>query len=191
MNFTIITPTIQRVSLLACCESVNAQTYPHWRHVVMVDRDIPDVNLLESIAHEQRLILHCDTEHRNYGNTCRHNAWEHATKDSYLIGLDDDNLLLDSTTLGEIAYWLKMGDYPAWAIFPIFRHGQIFFNDPPGLCRTDTLNVVVRWEVGRWPDMPDYTADGHWVEALKANHRYAAFPNARPIGLMEKSSEGK
>jgi hypothetical protein len=80
---------------------------------------------------------------------------------------------------------------PDWAIFPIHRHGSYFFNDPPGLCMTDTLNVVVKREIGRWPDIQAREADGHFVEALKASHpNYASFPHFRPIGVMEYSSNG-
>jgi hypothetical protein len=107
-----------------------------------------------------------------------------------LIHLDDDNFIADDRVLQDLSMILDGCD-EYWAIVPIMRHGRKFFNDPPGLCMTDTANVVVKREIGRWPDIPDYTADGHWVEGLKAKYPYAAYPDMRPIVVMENSSEGR
>jgi hypothetical protein len=56
---------------------------------------------------------------------------------------------------------------------------------------SDTGNIVVKREIGRWPDGPEYTMDGIWIDALKAKYQYQAFPDALPIIIMEHSSEGK
>lgn len=189
--FSIITPSLQRESLLRCCESVNRQSFKDWEHIVMLD--VADVNdrIFCAIQHPNRRVMQCDYPHRNFGNTCRHKAWEYTTG-TYLIGLDDDNALYDEWVLDSIHKHLNgpLFGQPEWGIFPIHRHGTVFFHDPPGLCMTDTANVVVKREVGRWPDIPDYTADGHWVEGLK-QYPYLAFPAHRPIVFMPKSSEGK
>lgn len=191
MKFSIVTPTLQRESLVRCCESVDAQSLKDgWEHIVMVDCEEIDKDIFAKIDHPQRWVYQCEKPHRNYGNTCRHNAWEKATG-TYLVMLDDDNVLNGPFALASIAEHLETAGYPDWAIFPIVRHGWYFFNDPPGLCMTDTLNAVVKREIGRWPDIPDYTADGHWVEALKAKYPYVAFPNTQPIGIMERSNQGK
>jgi hypothetical protein len=159
----------------------------------MVDCEIPNVNLLESVAHEQRRIFQCLVEHCNSGNTCRYDAWEHTLPDSWLVMLDDDNTLADSNILADIASALELAGRPDWATFPILRFGGKFFNDPPGLCLSDTLNVVVKREIGRWPNINDYTADGIWVEALKAHPEYTfkAFPEFRPIGVMLQQGRGE
>jgi glycosyltransferase involved in cell wall biosynthesis len=185
--FSITTPTLQRESLKECCASVDIQTYTDWEHIVMIDAERVNESMIISCDRANRRFAQCLHPHHNYGNTCRHNAWT-ITNGVYLLYLDDDNWLFDKHVLGEIADYLLSA--PQWAIFPIFRHGSLFFNDPPGLCMTDTANVVVRREIGRWPDMPDYTADGHWVEALK-KYPYEAHPDSRPIVMMPKSNEGK
>ena len=189
MRISIITPTLQRESLVRCCESINNQTLKSWTHIVQMDCADEDLNsdLMFRLAHPQRLFFCCGQKHGNYGNRCRHLAWEHAAGE-YLIYLDDDNFLADDKILEDIS--IALADDPKWAIFPIHRHGWYFFHDPPGMCMIDTLNVVVQREIGRWPDIEPREADGYWVEALKDKYPYAAFPQFRPIGIMETSSNG-
>jgi glycosyltransferase involved in cell wall biosynthesis len=167
MKLSIITPTIARPSLARCRESVQSQTFTDWEHIVVVDS--PRSN--------------------NFGNTPRHNGWREATGD-WVFYLDDDNYLAHPNALRDVAEALE-GIQEQWAIFPIMRHGSRFFNDPPGLCMTDTANMVIRREIARWPNIPDYTADGILCEQLRTKYPYAAFPNVSPIVVMEKSSEGK
>lgn len=187
-RFSIITPTLQRESLIECCASVDSQTLnDQWEHIVMIDATKPDLHLIAQISHPQRKVLCCGVRHNNYGNTPRRMAWA-ISRGDYCCFLDDDNELASPQTLSQIAKALK--NNPDFAIFPILRHGQLFFNDPPGLCLTDTLNVIVKREFAQWPAIDDYVADGIWVEALKAAYSYEAFPNALPIGIMEKSSLG-
>lgn len=187
--FTIITPSLQRESLVRCCESVDAQTFTNWQHIVMVDCAELDSELLKQIEHPQRRIIKCPVPHGHFGNRCRHAAWEFAAGE-YLLGLDDDNAMYRPDALADVAKSLEEAKFPDFALFPIHRHGSIFLLLPPGLCMTDTANVVVKRGIGRWPDMEAREADGHWVEALKAKYKYAAFPSVRPIVLMEKSSNG-
>ena len=190
-KFSIICPTLQRESLVRCCESVVSQTFTDWEMLVQIDDEIIDQKLWSRINPTRRIwAQECGKRHNNYGNTCRHLAWERATGE-YLLGLDDDNVLADHLVLEDIDLLLEDSNNPPWAIFPIMRHGSRFFNDPPGLCMTDTANIVVKREIGRWPDGPEYTMDGIWVEALKAKYSYASYPNMRPIVVMEKSSEGR
>lgn len=186
--FTIITPSLQRESLIECCESVNSQTNTSWQHIVQCDCLELNGSLIERIKHPQREIYCCGVQHKNYGNTCRYLAWKKAIS-PWIIMLDDDNSLAHDRVLAQLSKVLT--EDIQWAIFPILRFGHVFFNDPPGLCMTDTLNVVARREIARWPNIPDYTADGHWVEVLKEKYPYAAFPDFLPIGIMEKSNEGK
>jgi hypothetical protein len=189
--FSIITPTIQRLSLVRLCESIDAQAFESWEHIIAVDSDVVDFGLMAKFADHRRGILSMGKRYNNYGNTPRHEAWE-AVNAEWIWHVDDDNYLSDPDILLYLSTVLaKLSSEIKFAIFPILRHGSVFFNDPPGLCMTDTMNVIVRREVGRWPDGPEYTMDGIWVEALKARYKYAAFPDFIPIGVMEKSSEGK
>ena len=184
-RFTIITPTLQRESLVRCCESVDKQTFRSWEHVVMADVEQLDQELVSRVRHSGRLIAKCKSPHQNFGNTCRHNAWTFANG-QYLLYLDDDNYLADDRILEDMMNLIVT----PWALFPILRHGGKFFTDPPRSCHVDTANVVVSREIGRWPNIPDYTADGQFVESL-LKYPYQAFPDFRPIVVMEKSNEGK
>lgn len=168
MRFSIITPTLNRPSLESCIESVKAQTFKDWEHIIEVDE--PRTN--------------------NFGNTPRHRAWTRATGE-YVLYLDDDNTLSHPQALNDIDFFLMSSNDPDWAIFPIMRHGMSFFNDPPGNCRTDTANMVIRREIAQWPDGPEYTMDGIFCEQLKSKYSYAAFPDVTPIVVMEKSGMGK
>lgn len=176
MRYTIITPTVQRESLLKTCESVTNQTCTEWQHIVMVDCEV-GLPILSAITHPQRLIVKCPKAHHNGGNTCRHTAWELA-QGEYVYYLDDDNFLADERVLED----LKIVTTP-WSLFPILRHGFRFFYDPPQPCYVDTGNVIARRDIGRWPDIEAYCSDGVWVEGLK-QYPYQAFPDFRPIMVM-------
>jgi len=183
--FTIITPTLQRASLVNTCASVNAQTFASWKHIVIVDQDTLNLSLLHTIRHPQRLILLCDRPHKDGGNTCRHNAWETASGE-WVIYLDDDNYLADERILEDIYATIK--DVPYWALFPILRLGQRFYTNPPQSCHVDTLNVVVRREIAQWPQTDAYGSDGIFIEDLAKKYPYAAFPEFRPIAILPKIS---
>ncbi len=184
MRYSIITPTLQRESLIKTCESVNGQTYKDWEHIVMVDCEEMKQSVLDRIEHENRLVVKCPKAHKNYGNTCRHNAWNYATGE-YLIYTDDDNWLADERVLEDLSQVTA-----DWALFPILRHGQWFYNNPPKACYVDTANVIVKREIGRWPDIPNYEADGHLIESLM-KYPYLAMPQLRPMVVMPASRHGE
>jgi len=186
---TIITPSIQRDELLRCCYSVNTQVLRDWQHIVMLDVETVDEKMFDLIRHPQRLVIQCDHPHKNFGNTCRHNGWMYA-KGEWTLCLDDDNYLADNNVLQDLAEILVHVPEP-WSLWPILRHGERFFNDPPGVCRTDTANMIFRTDMARWPNLPEYAADGMLAEFLRQSYPYAAFANFRPIVVMEASRNGK
>jgi glycosyltransferase involved in cell wall biosynthesis len=190
-SFSIITPSLMRESLVRCCESVNSQTYPNFQHIVALDCPYEEVTdaLLDRIRHPNREIFCCGQRFGNYGNHARWMAWEKATNE-YLIWLDDDNEMFHVNALADIARSLEDASLPDFAIFPIHRHGRWFFNDPPGMCMTDSANVIVKREIGRWPDIVAREADGVLVDSLRSQYSYVAFPGVEAIVLMEKSSNG-
>ena len=188
MKFSIITPTVERESLIACCESVLSQSFTDWEMLVQVDRDRPG-NIWDRISPTRKIwVQDCGISHRNGGNSCRHLAWERATGD-WLVHLDDDNTLSDRYILADLATALE-GVQEQWCLFPILRHGLPFYFDPPVPNYFDTANAVVRREIGRWPDIDDYASDGVWVNALREKYPYRAFPTFRPIVVMPTSSFG-
>lgn len=189
MRFSIISPTLQRQSLIDTCRSVDSQTFKDWQHIVMVDCEHLREDLLEKIAHPQRLIVKCPVPHRDGGNTCRHNAWELAIGE-WCYYLDDDNRLADDNVLVDIDSALMPN--PAWAVFPITRLGGRFFSDPPRSCHTDTLNLVFRRDIAQWPKTDAYGSDGVMVEGLIGRGiPYTAYPDFRPIAVLPKISFGK
>lgn len=189
--WSIITPTLQRESLIRCCNSVTSQSTDSWQHIVMLDCSIRDEALLEKIEHPQRKILQCGP-YQNFGNKPRHLAWNHTTG-LMIAYLDDDNYYADSNVLEDMMTALVAADMPDWACFPILRFGGIFFNEDPRCCHADTMNLVVKREIGRWPDIDDYTADGILIDSLRANSEYSfkAFGGFRPIGIMDRHGKGE
>ena len=183
MRYSIITPTLGRDSLRKTCASLEAQTCTDWEHIVIFDG--PG----EAPSHPQRTVLHCDHRHYNYGNTCRHDAWTRATGD-YVYYLDDDNYLAHHGVLEALR--AVTAD---WAIFPILRFGERFFNDPPRVNYTDTGNILVRREIGQWINRPDGsqdgTVDGQFAEALAAKYHYQSLGSLRPVLVMPESHGGR
>jgi glycosyltransferase involved in cell wall biosynthesis len=192
--FSIITPTLQRDSLVACCESVDAQTLEDgWEHIVVADADSLNADLAEKIRHPNRKFVLRDFPHASghAANKVRHEAWKMATGD-YVYYLDDDNTLADSDVLQAVKYVLLWKGVPLVAFFPIIRLKSIFMPDgDPVRCHVDTANLVVAREVGQWPDIEEYTSDGIFIESLVKQHRYLSFPHFNPIAVMPVISGGK
>lgn len=184
--FSIITPSLNRDSLVKCCASIDAQTFTGgFEHIVAFD-GFPGNR---AYAHGKNRKLFSFRQTRQWGNYQRHSAWKYATG-KMVLHIDDDNILAHPDALKDIAERIELAGNPAWAIFPIMRHGRWFFNDPPGMCMTDTMNLVIRREFAQWPNIAAREADGVLTDKLKADHPYAAFPDCPPIGVMEHSSNG-
>lgn len=186
MRYSLITPTLLRPSLERLCASIDAQTCRDWEHLIAVDTEIDPAadQMLARIQHTQRAISQCPCHHRNYGNTCRHAAALRAQGD-YIFYLDDDNHLADPNVLRDLESVIA-----PWAIFPILLQGRRFFNDPPGFRRTDTANLIVRRELGTWPNIADYEADGILVERLLRDYPYQPLSTWRPLVVMPRSNFG-
>lgn len=190
--WSIITPSLQRESLIRCCDSIDSQSCRDTiEHLVMVDCAIRNEELLEKIAHPKRKIMQCGP-YRNFGNSPRFLAWQFATG-AMLAYMDDDNMYSDQNVLEDMQTALVAADMPDWACFPITRFGGVFFTDEPRSCHADTMNIVVKREIGRWPNRDEYTLDGIWIDTLRANREYSfkAFADFRPIGIMDRQGKGE
>ena len=189
--FSIITPTLQRESLGACCASVDAQSFSYWEHIIVADSSQENFVLGDwhQLRDQRRLLMRSPRVTRQWGNFQRHLAWEWATGE-YLIYLDDDNVMAHPQALMDIYEALKYDNFPRWALFPIQRHSSFFLLLPPGMCQTDTANIVVKRAIGRWHDTEAREADGQLAERLKAGFEYSTFPAIMPIIVMDKSSGG-
>lgn len=187
-TFSIITPTLQRDSLLHCCLSVDTQTLQDWQHIVVVDSDFLDAKLLNAVHHPNRQIIFLGKRYGNFGNTPRHIGWRLASND-YVIYLDDDNYFSRPDALADISRSLDE-PRPDWAVFPIWRFGQRFFSDDPRCCHVDTANMVIGREIARWPMREEYTLDGIFCDSLKECYPYRAFPEIAPIITVPVMSKG-
>jgi hypothetical protein len=98
--------------------------------------------------------------------------------------IDDDDYLADRVALRVLDSVTE-----AWAVFPILRHGKVFFNLPPGSRKTGTGMFIHRREIGRWPDSDLYEADGMFVEELKEGYKYQIVDSG-PVVIQPKSSFG-
>jgi len=189
MRYTIVTPTICRQSLVRLCESIDSQTQVDWEHLVVVD--MPRKNMtadkrkvIAAIPPQaKRSFSYCDKKHNNYGHTCRHQIWEHA-KGDYILYVDDDDYLADKDVLRTLDSVTE-----PWAVFPALRNGDAFFHLPPGIGRTGTGMFLHRKDIGRWPDLDSYEADGSFVEELRQKYPYQVL-NSRPLVVQPKSSCG-
>lgn len=189
ISFTIITPTVQRQSLIKTCQSIDEQTLVgRWQHIVIIDCAEMNDELIFSLAHPNRLFLQCEKPHRNGGNSCRHDAWDHAAN-TYLWHVDDDNFVNGPRVLEEMASVIEDAGDAQWFLFPILRHGSRFYFDPPQPCYFDTGNAVVHNDFAQWPDIPDYASDAVWLQQFK-NLPYKAFPDFPPIMVMPCTSFG-
>lgn len=184
---SIITPTILRQTLVGACRSIDIQSFRNWEQIVMIDTDQDEPSMIESLKDPRRQFHHCPHPHHNSGNTCRHNAHSFATGD-FIFYLDDDNFL-EENILDELKVVLPEVEH--WALFPIQRLGSRFYTDPPRSCHIDTMNVIVRREIGRWPDTDAYGADGDFIEDLVRKYPYKSFPEFRPIANLPIISFGK
>jgi glycosyltransferase involved in cell wall biosynthesis len=213
MRYSIITPTLVRPTLKRLCDSIDAQTNGDWEHIIMVDVPLV-VNkekraIVESVSGDpRRQVFRCGKNHRDYGNTCRWNAWSQAQGD-YILYLDDDDYYADDKVL-ETLDQVKA----PWAIFPCQRCGEYWLQDPPGMLKTGSNMFMHRREIGRYPceahcdehkeiidhlkkihphdSMHDhlYAADGMLVEHLKKTHPYEVI-SGRPLTIYERANRGK
>jgi Glycosyl transferase family 2 len=189
VRYTIITPTICRESLLRLCKSLDAQSYSGWEHLVVIDLPYSEMSRAQRRIlrlmpqRSNRILFHCDRRHNNYGHTCRHQVWDHV-QGNYILYLDDDDYFADNDVLDTLNSVTE-----PWAVFPILRHGKLFFHLPPGTANTGTGMFIHKKEIGRWPDKDDYEADGSFVEELRRQYPYQVV-DSRPLVHQPASSCG-
>lgn len=194
-KFTIITPTVLRETLLRTCRSVDQQSYGEWQHVVMVDRPEDllterQQELLDRVSNPRREVRFCPKPHRDFGNTCRRNGVDYARGD-YILYLDDDDYYLPEA-LEEIHKGIVgVCPPPVWGVFPILRHGQLFFRIPPGHSSTCNNQFFHQPKAGgrdlRYPTR-GYCADGEFVEMLLREFAYACVNPGRPLAVVDQSN---
>ncbi len=184
VRYTIITPTLLRETLPRLCRSIEEQTDPSWQHIVMVDTRKRDETMLRSIQHPQRLIIHCERPHKDTGNTCRRAAWEVADGD-YLLYIDDDNFFHDPLVFETLRFVTE----PV-ALFPLLFQGEQGPVTPFKIGASDGNQLLVKREIGRWPDLKTNDVDGIFILDLTTNHPYELYEE-RPLVVYEYARHGQ
>jgi glycosyltransferase involved in cell wall biosynthesis len=195
-KLSIITPTLLRESLIRTCESIDAQDYDYWEHIIMIDTDEDNPELLKKIEHPRRRIYRCHEPHKNFGNTCRHNAWLKCRGD-YIGYIDDDDYFVRGA-FGKIANALA-NRRPDAIVYPAHRHGERFFNVPPASCMTVTGQYFHRHyakgRIIRWPRVKigdqGYLHDGTFIESIKKITEFTPICEDHLLVVIEESSNGK
>jgi glycosyltransferase involved in cell wall biosynthesis len=183
-------PTLVRSTLTRAVNSIISQTNKDWELLLCVDTPLifnkEKTDRLNGLPKDDRIkIYRCGKQHGDYGNHCRHQAHDRA-KGDYVLFLDDDDYLADDRILETLEQVTKL-----WAVFPIMRCGNLWFCDPPGLCKTGNGMYIYRRFLGlKYPDTSDYTADGALVEQLKA-FPYQSLGHERPLMIYEQRGLGK
>ena len=186
--FTIITPTIGRESLLKTCESVDAQTFTDYQHLVCYDGPKCDLEILKKVVRPGRKILFTGMPRLNdYGHSLRYLAWDVA--DKYLMYLDDDDYY-DPECL-EIL--VKMMDPNVdFIFFPVMWHGNPCMFEPPRTGYTVSCQYChkkvgadgspIRFRPG------GFGTDGHWLDDMLHTNSYQVIKPYKPLVYVDAMS---
>jgi glycosyltransferase involved in cell wall biosynthesis len=170
MRYSIITPSLGRDTLLRLCQSIDQQSCADWEHIVMIDSADAE-HLLYSIRHPQRTVVHCSNTYRDWGNTCRREAWD-LSSGEYLLYIDDDNYYADM----EVLETLLSATQPV-VLFPLLHRGSIELPIPIRVGRSDSNALMVKREIGQWPAGGGHETDGIFIQQLTSNHSYELLTN--------------
>ena len=193
MRYSILTPTLCRPTLKRLCDSIDMQTNDSWEHIIMVDKPEhmltgEDSRLLEDVMQPmrgRRRIHFCDKRHKNFGNTCRRNAFELA-QGEYICQIDDDDYYADADSLKTLEQVTE-----TWAIYPVLARGTRCHRNPPGIGLTGSAMFIYRRETGiRFSDNEHYAADGEVVEELKKKYKYQSLDRERELVIYPWANHG-
>jgi cellulose synthase/poly-beta-1,6-N-acetylglucosamine synthase-like glycosyltransferase len=186
---SIITPSCGRLmTLKEAIASVDAQSYPHWEHLIVSDGVFPALRQLASANGEPRRRFFSTPPIRHFGNHQR-NVGIFQARGEYLVFLDDDNILYPQA-LSSMLTGFASGDV-GLVFCPIDYdhakhgvHGQVLMPKQGFACgEVDSLNAMLKRTLavrcGGWSD--SYFADFHLLHeaATMAMSRYLHCP---PIG---------
>lgn len=203
LRISILTPTILRSTLIRTCESISKQKNCVFEHIVIIDK--PELEMSDAeksmikLLHfdngtSERKFYNCDRRHNDVGNTCKHNAFKYITGD-YVLSLDDDDYYLHDNDLFNISRELIKCKKPDWAVFPILRFSQRFFNLPPRKDRTCSNQYIYkRYIKGRamqFPNTPDYNTDGQFLDQIRGWYPNYAVLMIPEVASVDQQSMGK
>jgi len=186
---SVITPTCGRLETLnEAIASVDAQSYPHWEHVIVSDGHFPAVQQLQASNRELQRRFFSTPAIRHFGNHQRNVGIFHA-RGEYLVFLDDDNVLYPDA-LATMLSGFSCGDVDL-VLCPIdYDHskhgvvGQVLMpHDGFSRGEVDSLNAMIRRSLAvkcrGWGD--SYFADFDLLHQA-ASLSPARFLSSPPIG---------
>ena len=186
---SVITPTCGRLETLnEAIASVDAQSYPHWEHLIVSDGYFPALQHLKASNREPLRRYFSTPAIRHFGNHQRNVGIFHA-RGEYLVFLDDDNVLYPEA-LATMLSGFSTGDV-GLVFCPIdydhIKHGVVGQVLMPyeGFNRgeVDSLNAMIRRSLAvkcrGWGD--SYFADFDLLRHA-ANLSSARFLSSPPIG---------
>lgn len=173
--------------------SVDAQTYPHWEHIVMSDGEHESAAAEVCANVSNRKYLVASKHHANWGNGVRQELLNHANGE-YLCFLDDDDIVFPSylarmvqalTTNPEAAFSVclmlsfggahQRGESKPWIAPGLLQPGYI--GTPQVVVRSEAMRAI-GW---RYPD--EYSADGHTYQMLGALYQHTRVEECLAIAL--------
>lgn len=169
MKFSIITPTYSRPSeLVRCIESVRAQTYRKYEHLICSDgHSASDAQCVKSYKDKRIKYSHVERDGNcYYGSKQRNKLIQEATGE-YLIFLDDDNSILP--------HYLQSAkdsiDGHGIMIFRIWHNTASIIprENQIELGAIDSLNFVVRKDIAQrfsW-NLTEYSADFSFIKSCE------------------------
>jgi glycosyltransferase involved in cell wall biosynthesis len=184
-KFSIITPTILRVTANRTMESVDAQTSNDYEHIVIVDG--VDANIPNAwLRNPRRYPARCRDRHNDCGATCRNDAVTKHARGDYILYLDDDDYYVPDT-IETLARLVKDENF---GVFPIMLSGERWLRLPPGPCRTPTCGMyhrrMVRGEIIAMPrDQRHYADDSAWAGQLAERFGYRDH-DCPPLAIVER-----
>ena len=108
ITFSILTPSHRPQLLTKCFEQIDKQTYGAYEHLVALDRK----GIHITTDNPRRKLIKCNTEHRNWGNTCRNMLGLYA-KNNIIIYADDDDVFLPNC-LERLAFNIENNPEYVW-----------------------------------------------------------------------------
>lgn len=201
ISFTIITPTLLRESVKETINSIKSQDYYDVQHIIITDGR-PDSAKKESVLvwiYENLpatgLVLEFPNGFKDFGNTPRHVAWYFA-RGEYIMYLDDDDEHLKDS-LKILSNAIEEAGRPDWGVFPAYRLGSRFMDNPPGLCHTVSCQWFhkkhIKEQRVQWPEgqVGNYLSDGEFLESVKKlQPEYAFFDKLPDLCRVNKIGEG-
>jgi glycosyltransferase involved in cell wall biosynthesis len=185
--FTVITPTINRSTLVDTLDSV-----PDWvEHIIVGDGVMPE---FDREKYPGKIAIQTPQRLNNLGHSPRMFAWFYATG-KYIIYMDDDDVFLPNAFDVLKTEILNDSDYDFY-IFPAMRLGKLFYS------RTLNYGQIVsnqyahrRYSVDGQPIIfgdgradKGHGCDGYWMQHVVADRYLVKFlstealVNVRAIG---------